>query len=477
MELKLILFNIAFLIGIPSLIIAGMVIRPFKNFIVFLMCFALCYPENTTINFLSRESYRMSTRGVELGLFDVCTIALFFILLFQQSRKNRFHWFPPLTAAFWLYVGAGLISWALAPSTQPIPREAVQMYAALGEEFYENFETGLYPLFEFIKQIRGWLAYLVVVNFLKDEKAFRTLINAIAMMVFIITIEALIGRYFYGKHRISATLGHPNSLGTFMGMTGTLMFGIALFRDTLLPSMLFGVATAASMVSVLLTISRGALAVLVMGLWVDVSSLFHRYLNLKNFIILFFGSLVALGLLFTAADTITARFLVQQDAVSDIEYRGLYNEEAKMMAADHPFGVGLGNFSAYSWIKYGPAVGLNEYGTQAHNLWFLTLGELGYPGLFTFIFFWICFAARALPFLFRRRKSLYYAAAASAAAAVFVGHIQFMLQLSYRQTTIYMFTNILLGVVMAACYRDRDTRRTEREERRAVRAKSKRTSA
>lgn len=135
MELKLILFNIAFLIGVPALILAGMVIRPFKNFIVFLMCFALCYPEATTINFLSRESYRMSTRGIELGLFDVCTLALFFILLFQQSRETRFRWFPPLTIAFWMYVGAGLISWAMAPSTEPIPRDAIQMYAAQGKSF------------------------------------------------------------------------------------------------------------------------------------------------------------------------------------------------------------------------------------------------------------------------------------------------------------------------------------------------------
>ena len=137
-----------------------------------------------------------------------------------------------------------------------------------------------------------------------------------------------------------------------------------------------------------------------------------------------------------------------------------------MMARDHAFGVGLGNFSTYSWIKYGPAVKLNEYGTPAHNLWYLTLGELGVPGLIAFILFWIRFYSIGLPFLFRRRRDLIYAVAASATAASMIGHIQNMLQLSYRQTSIYMLNQILIGMVVAAWYIDRDTRRAERDARR-----------
>lgn len=470
MDPKLLLFSAAFLLGIPALILAGLIIRPFRKFLIVLMCFSLCYPETFSINFMSREAYRMATRGFELGLFDMCTIALFFILVFQP-RGHRFHWFPPLTIAYGIYIAFAVISWLMAPSSIPVPGDVYAINTAGGYEFYSHFETGLYPLFELSKIIRGAFAYLVVVNFLRDEEHFRTLLGALLMVTFIITIEALISRYIKGYHRISATLGHPNSLGTFMGMIGTLMFGVTLFRTTFLSSGTFAVATAGAMVSVLLTISRGALSAMVLGLWLDVSSLFHRYLNFKNFLILFAGSLVVLGLFFMAADTLSARFLVQQDAVSDIEYRGLYNEEAKMMAADHPFGVGLGNFSTYSWIKYGPAVGLNEYGTPAHNLWYLTLGELGFPGLLAFIFFWLRFYSIGLPFLFRRRTDLIYAVAASACAASMIGHIQNMLQLSYRQTSIYMLNQILIGMVAAAWYIDRNTRRAERETRRLSRTK------
>ena len=468
MEPKVILFDIAFLLGVPALIFAGLIIKPFKKFLMAIMCFSLCYPEQLSMNLMSREGYRMATRGFELGLFDICAISLFFIMVLQP-RGHRFRWFPPLTIASGIYVTFAIISWLQAPERIPVPADVYAANTIGGYKFYDYFETGLYPLFEISKIIRGCFAYLVVVNFLRDEEHFRTMLSALLLVTFVITFEALVGRYVRGYHRISATLGHPNSLGTFMGMMGTLMFGVALFRSTFMSSGTFAIATAGAMVSVLLTISRGALSALVLGIWLDVSSLFHRYLNFKNFVILFFGSLVALGLFFVAADTLSARFLVQQDAVSDIEYRGLYNEEAKLMAKDHFFGVGLGNFSTYSWIKYGPAVNLNEYGTPAHNLLYLTYGELGLPGLLAFLFFWLRFYSIGLPFLFRRRSALIYAVAAAATAASMIGHIQNLLQLSYRQTSIYMFNQILIGFVVAAWYIDRDARRAERDERRLAR--------
>ncbi len=466
MEPKILLFTSAFLLGVPLAVLAGLVWRPFQKILMALMCLSLCYPEELSINLISRESYRMTTRGIELGLFDICAIALLIILMIQP-RGGRFRWFPPLTIAYGIYLLFVLISWAFTPGDLPVPNEAIQMYTRHGYDFYDSFETSLYPLFEVSKLIRGGIVYLMVVNFIRDKEALKTVMACLLMVVIVITLEALKDRYISGYHRISSTLGHPNSLGTFMGMLGTLMFGFTLFRPTFISSSIFGGATAACMVSVLLTISRGALAALVMGLWIDVSALFHRYFNIKNFIILFFGSFLALGLFFISADTITTRFLGQQDAVSDIQYRSLYNQEAKMMAKDHPLGVGLGNFSTYSWIKYGAKVNLNEYGTQAHNLWFLTLGELGYPGLLAFAFYWLRFAAIGIPFLFRRRADIIYAASAAATAALLIGHMQFMLQLSYRQTSIFMLNKILMGMVVACWYLHRQTRKEEKLTRKA----------
>ena len=472
MELKVLVLLAAFFFGIPLTVFAGVMWRPLRHILMVVICYTLCYPGTFNINLLSREIYRMSTRGIEIGVIDICTISLLLILIIRPLH-GKFRWFPPMTATFGLFVLVSLISWMLTSGDIPVPSIAIDSYANRGVQFYRHFETSLYPAFEISKLIRGGILYLTVVNYTRTELELKILITGLMVVAIIIAYESLSARYIHHYHRISATLGHPNSLGTFMAMMGTVMFGFALCRDTMISSGLFGVTTAACMVSVLLTISRGALAAFVMGAWIVMSSLFHRYLNLKNFTLLFFGSLVALGLFYTAMDTLTDRFLGQQDAVSDIQYRGLYNTEAKLMAKDFPLGVGLGNFSAYSWLEYGQRAGLPSYGTQAHNLWYLTLGELGYPGLVAFGIYWIRFALLAFPFLFRRRNSMFYAAAVAGTAAVMIGHIQFMLQLSYRQTTIYMMTKILMGVVVAAWYFDRDTRREERAERIAKRNTAK----
>lgn len=472
MELKILLFSAAFFLGIPLFITAGLMWRPFQKILIFLMCASLCYPGSLDVNFFSRELYRMSSRGVELGLFDICALSLL-VLLIIQPRGNGFRWFPPLSIAYGLYILMTLVAWAGTSGDIPVTGIAADAYANRGVVFYTHFETSLYPLFEFAKLIRGGIVFLVVVNYIHTEDDLKSVITALMAVAIIIALDALGDRYIDGHHRVSSRLGHPNSLGTFMAMMGAVMFGFTLYRGTFFSSGTFGITTAACMVSVLLTISRGALAAFVMGIWIDVSALFHRYINVKNLTILLLGSFVALGLFYVAADTITARFLGQQDAVSDIQYRGLYNEEARLMAADYPFGVGLGNFSAHSWLKYGRKVGLHVYGTQAHNLWYLTMGEIGYPGLIAFILYWLRFLTIALPFLFSRRKTMFYAAAAAATAAILVGHIQFMLQLSYRQTPIYMLTKILMGIVVAAWYFDRDTRREERAQRAAKRKKAR----
>lgn len=461
MEFKFIVFYATYLIGIPAAVLAGILFRPVNKLLVAVMCFSLCYPDRFSVNFVSREGYRMATRGFEFSLFDACTIALFLIMVLRP-RGERFRWFPPLTLTYGLLILFALFSWMLTPGNLPVPSAALYLAEGRGSEFYSHFETSLYPLFEIVKMLRGAFAYLVVVNFLRKEEHFRALAAALLLAVLVISTEAILDRYLRGFHRISATLGHPNSLGTFMAMAGTFLFGITLSKPTFVPAGTFAIGTAAAFVSIILSISRGALAALVLGLWLDVTALFHRFLSLKNFFILFAGSLTVLALFYMAADTITARFLTEQDAIDDLHYRGLYNEEAKLMAQDRVFGVGLGNFSAYSWLGYAARVGLDSPGAPAHNLWYLVLGEMGWPGLIVFIAYWLRFYQLSIPFFFRLRSSFITAVATSAALSTLIGHVQNALQLSYRQTAMYMLNKILIGMAVAAWYVERDERRAAR---------------
>jgi len=228
MDTKLLIISGAFLIGVPTAVIAGLVWKPFQKVLMAVMCFSLCYPQSLMVNLISRETYRMSTRGIELGLFDICSIALLIILMIKP-HGGRFRWFPPLTITYGIYVLFVLFSWTLTPGDLPELSIATQAYANKGYAFYDFFETSLYPLFEVSKLLRGGIVYLMIVNYIRDEENLKTVIASLLLVVVVMTFEALLDRYFYGKHRVSGTLGHPNSLGTFMGILGTLMFGFVLF--------------------------------------------------------------------------------------------------------------------------------------------------------------------------------------------------------------------------------------------------------
>ena len=98
-------------------------------------------------------------------------------------------------------------------------------------------------------------------------------------------------------------------------------------------------------------------------------------------------------------------------------------------------------------------------GTPAHNVWFLNLGELGYPGLAAFILFWVRWLFLGLPGLVRVPKDLPHALRVGATASVFVCHVQSALQLGYRQTPLFLMLMIFLAITSAVHLGDRRAKR------------------
>lgn len=125
------------------------------------------------------------------------------------------------------------------------------------------------------------------------------------------------------------------------------------------------------------------------------------------------------------------------------------------MARDRLFGVGMGNFSAWSWNRYAELVDPElQPGTPAHNIWYLTAGELGIPGLLALIWIWARFYAMTLPFLWGKGTDLLTVLAVGAVSSTLVCHLQSLLQLGYRQTPMYFMIRILMAAAVAA-YLDR----------------------
>ncbi len=449
MEAKHIIFILSVLLGVPCAIGACLARPALTRIVMGVLVWATCEPDLVGINFMSREFYRANTRGFEMSVVDLCVLVLLGFMLLKR-KQYPMRWFPPLTWPTALYLLVGVVAWSLAGPSLPVPPEAKTVP-------YDVFEVGLYPLFELMKIARGFVLYLVVVNYVRDDKSARAVLWGIALTVFYMGYLALTSRYVHGVNRVRTTLGHPNSLATYMAMMGTFMYAFVLQSRKMGPSIWFGLLTFLCAISVILTISRGGLAALVFGIWLNTIFLLPRHLNLKNVALIALGVVAAGIVLLIAMDTLLNRFVKQQSAADDMAYRGLYNAEARLMAKEHPWGVGFGNFSAWSWSRYAEQVDPDlPPGTPAHNNWYLNLGEVGLPGVIALAILWVRYFALAVPFYFRSRTNLLHTLALAGCTAVLVDHLQSCLQLGYRQTPMYFMMMLFVGLTVAGWYARRD---------------------
>jgi hypothetical protein len=443
-ELKYLIFFFATFVGVPIGILLASRFKILEQAVVILLIFTTVVPDDTSINFYSREFYFALTKGIEISLGDLCALVILGVVFVNRS-EYRAPGIPPMTFAFIAVIITGILSWTTAPGFIFVP-EAAQAHPFYLP--YDIFETRLYPIFETTKWIRGMILFLALYYYLRKPENLDVIVMGVIIAAVYLGFDVLKDRYFHGIHRVKATFQHPNSLATYMAMSGTFMFSILLAEKRLIRAGLLSFAIGLAGISVIMTISRGGLGALIIGLALSFLLLGWRNLSIKNVFIIFGGAIAGAVVLAAAADTLMDRFVGEQDAAGDLEYRMYYNNQAKLMAGEKVFGVGMGNFSAFSWDEYAERVDPdNPPGTPAHNIWFLTLGETGYIGLIAFAFFWIRFFSMSAPLIIWKLKGLPLAAVTGATLLCLVCHVQSMVQLSFRQTPIFFLMMIAIAIV------------------------------
>ncbi len=464
MELKYVIFWTVFICGVPIGIFLANKFRFLERFMAFFIVFSTVMPDTTAINFVSREFYFAMTKGFEISLADMGALVLLGVMRIQKD-KYRIKGLPPIGWPMLGVILVGFLSWVASPWTIAVPQAAQEHPFFIP---YDIFETGLYPLFELSKLIRGFLLFYVLAWWTRIDENLETLLFAIASATIYVGYLALVDRYVYGFHRIKATLQHPNSLATYMAMVGSFNFSSMLTAKSLGRSLLYFSAVGMSGIAVLMTISRGGLAAMVLGFAMCFGLLIWSNLTVKNVAIILVGLIGAVFAVSQALDSLMNRFVGEQDAASDIEYRMYYNNQAKLMAADRVFGVGLGNFSSFSWDGYAAMVEPdNPAGTPAHNVWFLQMGETGYIGLAAFVLMWLRYFQLAIPLAIWRTKGVQKAAAVAALACCSVMHVQAMVQLSYRQSPMFLMLMICMGIVGSLSMTWRENKKAANEQRTA----------
>ncbi len=410
-----------------------------------LLVISLPFP-HWSITFFPWEHYKIATRGIEIHLADLCTWILFATIILRR-RSFPIRWFPPLSWVFLIYLGIAVLGWMNAEGALINTGFA---RAINRQEAYPIFNTGLFPLFEIIKILRGYLLFWVSVNFFSDRQQLYQMIKIIPGILFFAAGYALLERYGYGMHRVSAGMEHPNVFNTWTGMLGALILPFAFAEKKLQKSLWYWSGILAALVAIVLTISRSSLAAYLLALSLGIIWGIRHYFKVNNLAAVSVALLCFAGIFIKSADTLFARFIQQENTFQSLKGRSALNEVAFLMAQEHPLGVGLGNFSAYSINRYAQLVNA-EVGAMAHNIWYLTMGEMGYLGVISFaliwiVFYWILFKA------YRKAKKVEDTFAVVFLAATFLAlvvfHFQNLYHFTYRVTSIFFLSQILLGATV-----------------------------
>jgi O-antigen ligase len=241
------------------------------------------------------------------------------------------------------------------------------------------------------------------------------------------------------------TFPHQNSMGMAMNLLLPIYLSLALAGQGRLLSW---ATIAFCAIAVILSLSRGSLAMMLVAVVLTyvVSSIRHFSIR-KNLVAL--GALAAgVILLIVSYGSISRRFETAPD-VSAIG-REIYEDEARMMLHDHPFGIGLNQWSHVSaTMGYGERAGLlpMDQGGIAHNIYWLTLAELGYVGFVAFMLFLLAPFRHALPAAFRNRGDVRGDVLAGAAVGLLVTDVHGTLEWALRQTQLgYLYWSVMAMV-------------------------------
>lgn len=380
-----------------------------------------------SINVVSYEWYRGSSRGLEITALDLISLGLFLHYLRLLGPLFLKPLITPLGLLLLFYVSSNFISTFLAVMPE-------------------------YAVFGFWKILRGLLTFLLFYHFTDSVERCSFLIYCFAFMCLYQLPVVLKQKYLMGIYRVTGTLPHMNSLAQLMNLLSLPCLSASLYLGKL-SHPVFLIASGAAAFTVISTASRGALVCLI-GCGALVFLNFRpRFLKLRQIAYLFLiVSAVIIGG-WKASDTIIHRF--NNAPKESKQTRVDLNVCARKMADDFLFGVGLNNYShMIGQTSYGDDAPNHPEGGKddgvAHHIYWLLAAELGYPGLAIFIMLIFGIQLRTLQLAVQARNNHLLALGVGVFAGMMSLHLQGFLEWILRQTNVWFLFCAQMGMVEAA---------------------------
>ncbi len=440
---KYFIFFAGLLVLVPAGILLARANPRILNLVFFALVFGTTQPGSlfglpTDINFLSLAWYRGSTRGIEISYLDLLALILLFGSLSARAREGIKYVQPPsygyLKAYFvWALLTVILIS-----------------------------EPKIFGVFELTKIFRAMLVFIAVWAFMRSPDQVRLFVYALIAIVFFEATVALHERYITGRHRISATMPHPNSLSMYCLQIYPIVLSVWFAHDISPRLRKFCLLTSALIAGVtVLTISRTGFASLIVLTFIAIWLNIRNQLTARSIRIVALIILVGSGLSYKAWDSLSSRFVKTDLAfeyTSEKGDRGSYFRKGWPALQDNPvFGVGLNNWSYSISNHYGtdghdtyPSIDsaplTNRQEPPAHNLYLITVVELGWIGLFLLVALfgrWLYISGTGLT---KATGDLLDRVRLGAFLSLCGVLMQSVTEWEFRQTSLFFFSHITMSV-------------------------------
>ena len=369
------------------------------------------------LNLISYENYRGDSRGLEITAIDFIVAALFFAL--PRATHPA-----PYRRTRWLYFAVVLFSVFLA-------------------------QVPLFSIFSVWKLLRMFAVLAVMARACEDPDLSPRLLIGLGSGVCLEAVLCLWQHYVQSRYQAAGAFEHQNTLSMACNLIAPVALAVLLAG----PSRMALATLVGATLCIVLALSRGSLVAFVAALGIAYAASMWSGITRRKLEAGALAGLASLLLTLKVYKTVMKRFL--EASTSSLGARHLFEQAAAAMLHDHPWGIGINQFSdTLERFGYGAAAGLvvGDQSGIVHNIYWLTLAELGRVGLCAYLLMiavplgLALRGARRAPEGDPRKQVLL-----GCAAGLIVVHAQGLLEWLARQTSFSYLYWIMAALIAGLC--------------------------
>jgi len=426
---KYVLFMIALSGVVPAAFLAAYN-RKLMRLIAFMMLATVLVFNQTAINFMSHETYRGTSRGMEISAIHLCAFSLLLAILI---RKGRLKLVPD--AGIWVFL----------------------VYFLLSLLSIVNSANVLFSFFEVWKMVMLYVVFIAAWNYMDLTGDVEVFLYGMAAVVFL-NFGVVVWGYFRQVYQASGVFPHQNSMGMYMALAGNLFLACFFSAKDHFRRGFFAIAFVVASVSLVRTFSRGAIACYPIGCGLTmIASLMYEFDRRKVMLIAGVGCAALVGsLLFV--NRVIERFETapERSASTRVELAA----SALKMMNDKVLGVGLNNWGIKINPPYPYARERNdksEFNDEAKDgivetVYLLVGAECGYGGLLALLVWFGYYWTLALRMLKKMKYTPWFFIVAGAFGGLPANYLQSVLEWVLKQQINFIQLVVIFAMLSFVSY-------------------------